>query len=556
MAAIELKKVRTTCDFKVILYQEGKRKWGRILDFNPKSDNIGLSVMNGSKMDRSMSDNDVILETLKQFAMSNITQNLRDNPQKDQNFYKITQDPWLDNPPEKRKYGITPYYLNNKCSIYIKWLSGSDVKTSDSDDADSTIDKDISIVIPDGITRINKTTGKFDFASKVGDNYMIYSTMKDSDLVNYIIQQYKSEIISIYGDNNYNLELCNPDTQSCSVIPFKSPITPPVDPISGTTASVTADKIKLTLIGLSDFIEVKAKQDLPNFTVYVGEPPKSNQSVDSDDSNDSDEFNDEGDWSDEEYVENSYQGPEEEAIVIDGETLILFSNSELRRDDNPTVADGGGVETGGSNVVVRDQPVSASDVILPADLKNVKNSSILTKQSMGNGYRGMTNDIRLSNGAVITGSNITRSMNEFIRDALGPFATFLRTRYPNLYKSLNINSATRGYVPKGGSTTSQHMMGQAIDMQILGSNLKTPQGNIDLLNAILEWYKINTVGYGQILFETRGSKSCWIHWSYSRGNKKLQLLRFKDDKTLHSASINTTGKYVLPTVGKSQLGLA
>jgi hypothetical protein len=146
-------------------------------------------------------------------------------------------------------------------------------------------------------------------------------------------------------------------------------------------------------------------------------------------------------------------------------------------------------------------------------------------------------------------------MNEFVSDVLGPFATFLKSNYPDLYKNWYITSATRGYVPDGGSLTSQHMKGQAVDSQILGSTAKLPGDNIKLLNAILTWYQSNPVGYGQILFETRGN-SCWIHWSYSRGNTKIQLLRFKEDTTLKSASINTTGTYVKPTVTASALGFA
>jgi hypothetical protein len=174
---------------------------------------------------------------------------------------------------------------------------------------------------------------------------------------------------------------------------------------------------------------------------------------------------------------------------------------------------------------------------------------------MGGSSRGINNDIKSAKGDVVLGSDIAKSMNEFVLDVLGPFATFLKTKYPSLYSSWYITSATRGYVPPGGSLTSQHMKGEAIDSQILGANANNPGKNIELLNAILEWYKTNKVGYGQILFETRGN-SCWIHWSYKRGNTRLQLLRFAQDSTLRSASANTTGKYVLPPVTASQLGFS
>ena len=144
-------------------------------------------------------------------------------------------------------------------------------------------------------------------------------------------------------------------------------------------------------------------------------------------------------------------------------------------------------------------------------------------------------------------------MNQFIQDVLGPFAKWLKSKYPDVYKNWYITSATRGYVPKGGSLTSKHYRGQAIDSCYLGSRKANPEGNIKLINAILEWYKTNPVGYGQILFETRDPSSCWIHWSYTRGVKKLMFARFHNDGT-KSASANKKGSYVLPPLTKSSLG--
>jgi hypothetical protein len=143
-------------------------------------------------------------------------------------------------------------------------------------------------------------------------------------------------------------------------------------------------------------------------------------------------------------------------------------------------------------------------------------------------------------------------MNEFVSDVLAPFATWLKSKYPGLYKGWYITSATRGYVPSGGSLSSQHMKGEAIDSQILGSSAASPEKNIELCNAILEWYKSNPVGYGQILFETRGS-SCWIHWSYSRGAKRLDFKRFSED-SIKRAPANKSGYYVLPPLTRASLG--
>jgi hypothetical protein len=106
------------------------------------------------------------------------------------------------------------------------------------------------------------------------------------------------------------------------------------------------------------------------------------------------------------------------------------------------------------------------------------------------------------------------------------------------------------------------MKGQAIDSQIIGQNAYNTGENVKLLNAILEWYQNNPVGYGQILFETRTkttdgkpANSCWIHWSYARGSNKLCFLRFLNDNTLQSAPANKTGAYLKPPISAAALGL-
>jgi len=262
-----------------------------------------------------------------------------------------------------------------------------------------------------------------------------------------------------------------------------------------------------------------------------------------------------------EYIESVYTGPEEEFAIVNGEEIPLFNNTELKRDDNvPTEdGDGQGVKYGGSTVKSPSGSVSTSSVTLPTDLSKVQNSSVITKKSMGNGFSAINTDIVSPKGDRISGSDICKDMNQFVQDVLGPFATWLKSKYPNIYKGWYITSATRGYIPKGGSLTSQHMKGQAIDSQFLTSakkgTLEFRENQLKLLNAILEWYQENPVGYGQILFETRDGTSCWIHWSYKRGNDRLMLTRFKNDSTL-KASMNKTGSYVKPPISSEAAALS
>jgi hypothetical protein len=299
------------------------------------------------------------------------------------------------------------------------------------------------------------------------------------------------------------------------------------------------DKFDLEIVGIDTTknVVVNAKQEMPEFTIYVGGQSQFSESFLKD--------------LDPEYSESEYSGPEEETIILPGgEVIIAFNNTELTRDDgsNETGGSGGeGVQTGGSLIVQPGGSVSSGSISLPADLAGASNSAKL-KSSLDKDI------ISPGNGQKVTSAELYTNMNQFISDVLGPFATFLKKNYPDLYKKWNINSATRNYVPKGGSLTSQHMRGQAIDSQILGASLSNPDLNIKLLNAILTWYQNNPVGYGQILFETRVPNSCWIHWSYKRGSNKLQLLRFKNDGTLRSAAVNTVGSYVKPGVTAAALG--
>ena len=285
-------------------------------------------------------------------------------------------------------------------------------------------------------------------------------------------------------------------------------------------------------------VVTSVRSPLNDFTIYVGDPIVTDPN--------SDEFTDLPEL-DEEYGENSYDGSEEEKVILEnGDVLILFNNGELSRDDGDVAdGDGVGVQVGGSLVVQPGGNVSNSSITLPPDLAAVKNSNVIKNN--------LNKDIVSPKGSKVTSEELYKNMNQFVTDVLGPFATFLKKNYPDLYKRWYITSATRNNVPKGGSLTSQHMKGQAIDSQIPDSKASNPGDNIKLLNAILTWYQNNPVGYGQILFETRGN-SCWIHWAYSRGNTRLMFARFKEDSTLRSASANKTGVYLKPPLTASALG--
>lgn len=136
------------------------------------------------------------------------------------------------------------------------------------------------------------------------------SSVKDYDIVKQVIEKFKTQVTSIHGIsyNDYNLQLCSPDTGSCSVIPYKSPVLPENKPVVPDEKIATPEykpsKLKLTIDGLSDPVLIKVKTNLDTFTIWAGEIPKPKDEVDQYD--DSSEL-------DSEYLEGSYSGLEEES---------------------------------------------------------------------------------------------------------------------------------------------------------------------------------------------------------------------------------------------------
>ena len=390
------------------------------------------------------------------------------------------------------------------------------------------------------------------------------SYLRDFNLISDILQYWKKKV------PNYELDVCTPDNLSCSVTKYISPIDPVVDDIveiANTTPGLSPSipgqtpslptKQKLNFVFPENF-EIIERVAVPEFKIFVGDPPV----LEIDGEFIAEDFDVDVSELDDEYKEGYYEGPEED---LDATSGVSFNWSELLRDENPPVKEASpeqqkadGVEFGGNQVNAPSGSVSKTKIEIPAELAAVQNSKVLKKQSMGSGSLRDPQDITSKSGK-ITGEDIIRDFNQFVQDVLGPFAKWLKSKYPDIYKNWYITSASRGYVPAGGSLTSQHLKGQAIDSQYLGSKRTKPEGNIKLMNAILEWYAENPVGYGQILFETRDmldgkpQDSCWIHWSYTRGTKRLMFVRFHNDTT-KSASANKTGSYVKAPLTKSSLG--
>jgi hypothetical protein len=277
------KTVRTKCDIKVEVYQDNKRKYAILYDFDTNSKNIGYLITKGTKMDSSMSDDEVIQETLRRFAVTDNEINIRNNTTKFRDFYTIEQDPWSDVVAPKRHYGFTYYYLNNGCSVELSWLNTDNTLTgSYADDADGLITKYLKLYLPRGINEnkgdayMTLKSGIFYYASDPNaQDTKSTGLMKDKDIINGLISSYKISVSQLHGDNNYNLELCLPDTMTCSIIPYKSPIQAPENTLPQTIKNsppvgmTQSNKFLMEIIGLPQIIQVKALEDLPEFTIYV-----------------------------------------------------------------------------------------------------------------------------------------------------------------------------------------------------------------------------------------------------------------------------------------------
>jgi hypothetical protein len=492
--------------------------------------------------------------------------------------WKIVEDPFTTNPPYTRRFGEEQYLLNSGAKIKITWLplllsgeyeskwsddSGFEIKTIDGEDK-STIKKKVEITAPNNLDQAMTFENEIKY-SKDSPGKEFDGVLTDLEILTKVISDWRIKVpgydkLAVYNPTAIKL----PDWQKSkpafvefktiltddlsylgsplSDLGYKSPLKKTPTPVTETpqTGATASPKIKIT-INLPTGELIKAKEDISSIIITVG----STASITTDNI-------------DPEYVESAYQGPNED---YDSTSGYSFTQTELERPDDIKPSElsesqqkQAGVNTGGSNVKPPSTSVSNSSINLPGDLSGIQNSKVIKVQMMGNGVTKEPQDIVSPQGQKILASDIIRDMNRFVTDVLGPFATFLKQNYSGLYKNCYITSGCRGYIPQGGSLTSQHLRGQAIDFQILGATSQNPGKNIELLNAILEWYKNNPVGYGQILFETRGN-SCWIHWSYSRGSTRLQLLRFKEDKT-YAAAANKTGAYILPPLTTSSLGFS
>ena len=147
---------------------------------------------------------------------------------------------------------------------------------------------------------------------------------------------------------------------------------------------------------------------------------------------------------------------------------------------------------------------------------------------------------QVSNNAVVSKYRIKRQKGlskEQIACNLKNIATDVLDKIKDKYPGMIVTSGFRT-----GNGSSQHYKGEAIDMQFNG---KTNKDYIE----ISEWIKSN-VPHDQLLLEykNRYSKRSWIHVSYSKSNRNMNLTFFNDSKKKPGGTglIDLAGSYGIP----------
>ena len=199
------------------------------------------------------------------------------------------------------------------------------------------------------------------------------SNIKDEVIVKRVIENFKSDVTSLNGMsiNDYDLKLCAPDTETCSLIEYKSPLEAPnktpeqaagadTPPVSTKPVS----KLKFNIEGLPDIIEVKAKEDLPTFTVWAGSIPKPiGEQIDS--------FEDLSEL-DGEYTEGGFAGKEEAAGEFIATPDEVKQETAAAAEDAKTL--GNDSSTGNNGYIVNGVPPNTplpSNSLIPASFNGV-----------------------------------------------------------------------------------------------------------------------------------------------------------------------------------------
>jgi hypothetical protein len=378
-------------------------------------------------------------------------------------------------------------------------------------DYSSVDSKKISVYLPDGFTEnggkgylILTKNDELKYSTDPGNNEDTnrYSSTKDANIISIVISKFKSMVQKLHGISDYDLKLCEPDSEACKLIDYKSPLEPPNntpekaainDTPPGLSQSNT--KIKLSIQGLFDssdgttpgntssVFEIKAKTDMPTFTIWTGDIPQTELI---------DKFDDLQEL-DEEYIETDAVITEDQQIQLDLQVYLTQGDSEGTEDDTgtQTTTSGSGVNTNGTNaggsgdrrfqqqLTIRGRVVKNGEI--PNDLlAKVDFGGYLLEKHAAVKFSALNKAFKEKFGKNFTISGPYRPFN--VGNNIFDWDYFNRT-------GKGRKKGTNGGVAAAKPGTSKHGWGQAMDIGGFGNGPG---------NQYFDWMEQNAKKYGWI----------------------------------------------------------
>jgi hypothetical protein len=260
--------------------------------------------------------------------------------------YDIIQDPWEIKTPKWRDYGADPYYLNNGAQIFISWSDGKFTAggLTYSDDSGKEINRNPSIdktvfniigIDEPSLLQFGKSQ-EIEYKSFDKPTQVYGGLVTDLSIIRDVIEAWKRKV-----PNYEELALCSPDNESCSIIPYKSPLKTPESEVPPTVKVVVNEppKEKMTVVLPPDVIKVKS--DITSFVVYVGKVKE--KDLLNNPSTEEDEFIYDDSPGIDEYTESEFVGSDEAPASIPDVEPAASSIQETSTEDS---YDPGNVVTG------------------------------------------------------------------------------------------------------------------------------------------------------------------------------------------------------------------
>jgi hypothetical protein len=346
-------------------------------------------------------------------------------------------------------------------------------------------------------TPVEQFTGidRSGYGGRIGrpENQIVYfrNSDKDSKILDRVIEDFKSKVTRLQGTSfsDYDLKLCAPNNEACSLIPYKSPLEAPNNATASQTPTAATQsvppKIKFTIDGLGGEITLKAKEDLDTFTIWAGPIPKTN--------NGSGNVDDYEDGLGEEYIETDAVISDEQQIKLDLQIYLTQGDSEGTEDDTSATqtSSGGGVKTSGTNaggsgdrrfqqqLTIRGRVVKNGEI--PSDLlAKVDFGGYLLEKHAAVKFSALNKAFKEKFGKNFTISGPYRPFN--VGNNIFDWAYFNKTG-----KGRKIG--TNGGVAAAKPGTSKHGWGQAMDIGGFGNGPG---------NQYFDWMEQNAKRYGWI----------------------------------------------------------